>query len=141
MHQHRRPLRVWLASAVALLFGALTIKSGGAVLFFDGTARQAAGHYLPFVLWFNFAAGFFYIIAGVGLWLRRAWGLTLAAAIAVTTLCVFAALGIHIFNQGEYEMRTVIAMTLRSVIWVVISIAIWRLDRAAEKGAQTAHLS
>ena len=38
-----------------------------------GAARQAAGHYVPFVLWFNFLAGFAYIVAGVGLWMRRRW--------------------------------------------------------------------
>ena len=43
MTENRRPLWVWVVALVAVAFGALTIKSGGAVLFFDGPARVAAG--------------------------------------------------------------------------------------------------
>ena len=41
-------------AAVAVAFGLMTLKEGGAVLFVDGAGRQAAGSYVPFVLWFNF---------------------------------------------------------------------------------------
>ena len=66
---------IWMrvVSLIAIGFGLMTIWEGGAVLFVDGAARQAAGHYVPFVLWFNFLAGFAYIVAGVGLWMRRRW--------------------------------------------------------------------
>jgi len=65
----------WLTSLLAVGFGLLTLREGGAVLFVDGAARQAAGHYVPFVLWFNSLAGFAYIVAGVGLWMRRRWAM------------------------------------------------------------------
>jgi hypothetical protein len=48
-------------------FGFLTITSGGSVRFVDGEARQAAGHYLPLVLWFNFGAGFIYVVTAIAL--------------------------------------------------------------------------
>ncbi len=32
-------------------------------------ARVAAGNFVPFVVWFNFLAGFVYVAAGVELWL------------------------------------------------------------------------
>ncbi|HCF2751418.1 TPA: hypothetical protein NIB35_006709, partial [Pseudomonas aeruginosa] len=66
----QRSIWHWLISLLAIGFGLLTLREGGAVLFVDGAARQAAGHYVPFVLWFNFLAGFAYIVAGVGLWMR-----------------------------------------------------------------------
>ena len=71
---------IWMRviSLSAIGFGLLTLQEGGAVLFVDGAARQAAGHYVPFVLWFNFLAGFAYIVAGVGLWMRRRWAMWLA---------------------------------------------------------------
>ena len=64
---------IWMrvVSLIAIGFGLMTIWEGGAVLFVDGAARQAAGHYVPFVLWFNFLAGFAYVLAGVGLFLRK----------------------------------------------------------------------
>jgi hypothetical protein len=121
--------RGWLISVVSLLavgFGLLTIKSGGAILFGDEATRATAGNYVPFVLWFNFIAGFAYVAAGAGLWLRQRWSAWLAVAIAVATLITFAALGAHIFAGGLYEQRTLIAMSLRSVVWVSISAIAWR---------------
>lgn len=107
-------------------FGLLTIKEGGAVLFVDGEARAAAGHYVPFVLWFNFVAGFAYAIAGVGLWRRRRWAAWLAVAIVVATALVFVGFGAHVYAGGEYERRTVVAMSLRTVVWTVIAAVAWR---------------
>lgn len=113
-------LWIWSASIVAVLFGLLTIQEGGAVLFWSESARAAAGQYVPFVVWFNFLAGFAYVAAGSGLWFRRRWAAGLAFMIAAATLTVFAAFGVHIAGGG-YELRTVIAMSLRSVVWIAIA--------------------
>jgi hypothetical protein len=139
MNSNKRPIAVWITALVAIAFGTLTIKSGGAVLLFDGAARQAAGDYVPFVLWFNFIAGFFYLIAGVGLWQRRRWAVALASAIAAATLAVFAALGLHILNQGAYEMRTVIAMALRCGVWSAIALTAWWQWRTGGNGQPLHH--
>jgi len=53
-----------ITAAVATVFGLLTIVSGGRALF-GGVDMGAA---VPFVLWFNFLAGFAYVLAGIGLW-------------------------------------------------------------------------
>ncbi len=121
MSTKKRILMIWPSMVIAILFGLMTIKSGSAVLFTDGDARAAAGDYVGFVLWFNFVAGFFYIIAGIGLWIKQQWATKLAIAIASLTILVFAAFGVHILMDGNYEIRTVIAMTLRSVIWIAIA--------------------
>lgn len=121
MNHKKRPLWLWLLVIISVGFGALTIKSGGAVLFIDGEARLAAGNYVGFVLWFNFLAGFAYIVAGLGLWFGKSWATGLAMAIAATTMLVFAAFGIHVLMGGNYEVRTVVAMSLRSAIWIVIA--------------------
>ncbi|MCW8955519.1 MAG: hypothetical protein OQL09_01450 [Gammaproteobacteria bacterium] len=121
----KRSPGIWVFSILAAVFGLMTIKSGGAVLFFDGEARQAAGHYVPFVLWFNFSAGFVYLATAIALWLMRPWAAWLALFVAVFTLIIFAALGLYIVNGGEYEMRTVMAMTLRSGVWVMIAAFAW----------------
>lgn len=116
----------WLISLLAIGFGLLTLREGGAVLFVDGAARQAAGHYVPFVLWFNFLAGFAYIVAGVALWMRRRSAAWMAIAIAVATALVFLAFGVHVVLGGAWEQRTAVAMTLRTLVWAGIATLAWR---------------
>lgn len=134
MTENKRPIGVWIATPIAVIFGLMTIKSGGSVLFFDGAARQAAGNYVPFVLWFNFLAGFLYVITGIGLWLRKRWAVKFAIVLALATLAVFAVLGVHILNDGNYETRTVAAMTIRSTIWVAIAGMAWFLWQPRQDG-------
>lgn len=117
----RKALLLGIAS-IAVLFGIMTIKSGGQVLFGNESYRVAAGNYVPFVLWFNFLTGFIYLVAGVGIALRKPWSTWLSLSIAAATLLVFSAFGVHIFTGGTYEAQTVAAMTLRSIVWVVISV-------------------
>lgn len=128
-------LWIRLASIVAVLFGLLTIQEGGAVIFWSETARRAAGQYVPFVVWFNFLAGFTYVVAGIGLWRRQRWATALAATIAAATLIVFAAFGLHIAGGGAYELRTAVAMSLRSAVWIAIAFVayrfIWQTRRSA----------
>jgi hypothetical protein len=116
-----RPNAIFIVAIVAILFGALTVVSGGSVIFFSEPAR-AAGNYVPFVVWFNFLAGFAYVAAGIGLYKWRRWALNLSTVIAVVTLLVFAGLGIHILQDGAFEMRTVVAMAFRFVLWAGISL-------------------
>ena len=113
-----RGLRI--AAAIAVAFGMLTIMEGGTVLFGSEASRVAAGHYVPFVLWFNFLAGFVYVVAGAGLWARRRWAAWLALSVAVGTAAVFAAFAILILLGGAFELRTVAAMSLRTTVWAVI---------------------
>ena len=121
----QRTIGIWAFSILAGVFGILTIQSGGVVLFIDGEARQAAGNYVPFVLWFNFFAGFGYVVAAIALWLMRPWAAWLSVLLAASTIAVFAALGLHIFSGGAYETRTVVAMILRSGVWIVIAAFAW----------------
>ena len=127
------PVRAGLrtAAVVAVLFGAATVASGGNVLF--GTGAAAAGAYVPFVVWFNFLAGFAYVAAGIGLWLHRRWAVRLALALAVLTAAVFAAFGWHVAAGGAFEARTVAAMTLRTLVWAGIAAVAWFSLRAAER--------
>jgi hypothetical protein len=120
-----RSLWTWVISLIATAFGLLTIKEGGTVLFVDGAARTAAGDYVPFVLWFNFIAGFAYVVAGIGLWLQQRWAAGLAITIAVATVLTFAAFGLHIYSGGAFESRTLMAMSLRSMVWIIIAVVAW----------------
>lgn len=123
--KQRRGLGIRAISLAAVGFGLLTIKAGGAILFGDEAARAAAGNYVPFVLWFNFLAGFAYVIAGMGLWIQHRWAAWLAIAITAATMLAFAAFGAHVYSGGAYEPRTVVAMSLRTLVWIVIAAIAW----------------
>lgn len=116
-------------AAVALVFGALTVFSGWQGLFGDAATRAALGHTVGFVLWFNFLAGFAYVLAGLGLWRGQRWGLWLATALALGTALVAAAFGVHVLGGGAFEMRTVAALALRLGFWTVVSAVGWRQRR------------
>ncbi|WP_417809363.1 hypothetical protein [Thioclava sp.] len=117
----KRNTSLLIAAIVALLFGALTILSGGRALFGGVEARAAIGDAVPFVLWFNFVAGFAYVLAGIGLFLQRRPAVWFSIAILAGTVVVLIALGVHILQGGAYEMRTLGAMILRALVWAVIS--------------------
>ncbi len=108
-------------AAVALVFGLVTIVSGGKVLFGGEATREAAGNYMPFVVGFNFLAGFAYVIAAVGLALGQLWAERLALGIAAITALVFIYFGLFVLSGAPFEMRTVGAMTLRTALWAGIA--------------------
>jgi hypothetical protein len=107
------------AAVIAVLFGAATVASGGNVLF--GTGAAAAGRTVPFIVWFNFLAGFAYVVAGVGLWREQPWAPRLALALAVLSAAAFGALAWHIAAGGAFENRTLGAMTVRTLLWAAIA--------------------
>ena len=108
-------------SGIAILFGIDTLVSGGRALFELHGTENSAAKIVPFVLYFNFTAGFAYIVAGAGLALRRPWAPLFAAAIAASTIIVFVVLGIWIAVGNAYEARTIAAMSLRTVFWLGVT--------------------
>ena len=115
-----RSVLTWIVSFVAIVFGFMTLRSGGTTLFVAET-RAAAGDVVLFVLWINFALGFAYIAAGVGIFLGKTWAKNLSLAIAGITLITYAVLGVNIALGGMYKIKTVKAMAVRSLVWVGIA--------------------
>lgn len=111
---------------LAAAFGVLTLFSSGNVLFGADDARELAGAYVPFVVWFNFLAGFFYVLAGIGIWLGRSWAFGLSALIAATTAATALAFGIQVLQGSAFEMRTVGALALRTGFWAAIAFWLYR---------------
>ena len=128
MNHKREKIIALIFGLLAIGFGAMTIKSGGFALFGGIEGKEFAGKYVPFVLWFNFIAGFFYVISGIGITLRTKWALKLSFALATFTLLVFIVFGVHIFLGNPYEMRTVGAMTVRTVFWTFISVSLMKMS-------------
>jgi hypothetical protein len=118
----QRPLAI-----VAALFGGLTILSGGLALFGPKEAKDAAGDIVPFVLGFNFGAGFAYLVAALALWFGHPAARPLAWLIALATLAVFAAFLWAALSGTPYELRTLGAMTLRAGFWLVVALLLGRV--------------
>jgi hypothetical protein len=116
---------------LALVFGLVTLFSSGNVLFGPDQARELAGAYVPFVVWFNFAAGFLYVLAAIGIWLGRSWAFGLSAFIALATAATALVFGVQVLQGGAFEMRTVGALALRTGFWAAIAVALARGARRA----------
>jgi uncharacterized membrane protein len=114
---------------VAVLFGFLTLFKSGGILFDLEGAKRAAGAYVPFVVQFNFVAGFFYILGGAGIWLGRRGACLLSGLIALATLLAAAAFAFHISQGGSYEVKTVMALVVRAGFWAVVAITLHRSRR------------
>ncbi|CAM5766301.1 MULTISPECIES: hypothetical protein [Hyphomicrobiales] len=123
----RRSRALTIAAAVAVIFGLLTIVSGARALF----GGVDMGAVVPFVLWFNFVAGFAYVLTGIGLWRGTNWAPMLSLGIAAATAAVFAAFLWHVGSGGAWEIRTMGAMILRTGIWIAIAILALRCKKAA----------
>jgi len=111
----------WMAVA-AIVFGGVTILTGSRALFGSLETRADFGNTVSFVLRFNFLAGFVYIVAGVGLLLRRRWAVYTSLFVSVSTILVFVAFGVHVIGGGAFERRTIVALTIRSLFWVAVTI-------------------
>lgn len=111
----------WTA-IVANMFGAMTVLAGGRALFGSLESRAALGNAVPFVLWFNFLIGFVYVLAGIGLLRRKRWAVYVSLFVAISTILVFAAFGLHVMDGGAFETRTVGALTIRSLLWIAVAM-------------------
>jgi hypothetical protein len=63
---------------------------------------------------------------GIGIWLEKSWALAASITIVALTILVFGAFQIHVFYGGEYAQRTVVAMSLRTLVWTTITFVSWR---------------
>ncbi len=117
-----RPILIWSFSIIAIVFGALSIRSGGLVLFTTGEFHQQQGNFVPFVVWANFLGGFAYIVAAIGLLRLQPWAGYLAYIIVSMTVVIYVAFAVHIMGGGSYEMQTIVAMAIRTALWVTIAL-------------------
>jgi len=54
--------------------------------------------------------------------MRKHWAVWVSIFIAVATLVIFALLGIYILNGESYEVRTIAAMSIRTILWALIAM-------------------
>jgi hypothetical protein len=110
----------------AFVFGVITVAKAGNILFGPQSARDAVGDFVPYVVKFNLVAGFFYLLAAVGIWTGRIWALRVSGFIALATMVTAAFFAWHVFSGGAYEMQTVGALILRAGFWMVAALFLLR---------------
>ena len=115
----------------AIVFGIVTVFTGGRALFGSLESRAEYGKVVPFVLWFNFLAGPVYFVTGVGLLLWKRWAVRISLFLAVSTTLVFVAFGVHVIGGGAFEKRTIGALMLRSLFWIAVTIVSMRSVKRA----------
>ncbi len=109
----------------ALIFGALTIFSGYQNLFNEEVIKTQ-GAIVPLVLKYNFGAGFIYIIASILVLKGQQLGLRLISILSSLNIVVFIYLLNHIYDGGAYQGKTVVAMSFRTIFWIVFFIVLSR---------------
>jgi len=110
-----------------LIFGVITLFSGGNVLFGPETAQLAAGNFVPFVVWFNFIAGFVYILTAIFMLRRKMIAFPLALIIVLATTIATIAFAQFVSLGGSFEMRTVGALAFRTGFWAVVAYILYKI--------------
>ena len=113
---------------MGVLFGLATIFAGTRIL-----AGADPGYvvYRPLLV-YNTAMGFAYVAAGVLAWRNLTHGRNAAAAIFALNLLVLAAI-VRLYSAGgAVAVDSLRAMTLRTVVWLVLFIGLAWLRRSRQ---------
>ncbi len=106
-----------LAASAALMLGALSIASGGAVLL---GLKQPDYLVLPWLVWYNTVMGAVSLVAGLLLWQQRSRGECLAVAIASLHGAILLTLVVRYFAGSAVATQSIGAMVFRTFIWAGI---------------------
>ena len=104
------------------LFGIVSIFMTSSIAFDWFGIREMEGNYVSFIVYVNMICGFIYLYAAYALWRNRKsaiWALGLSSFIL---FFAFVAFGWYINEGGVYELKTLKAMTFRTLITVAILI-------------------
>lgn len=132
MHQTRFLRLVQLVLAlVAILFGVVTIIAGARVLV---GADPGYVVYMPLLI-FNTCMGLAYVGAGVVAWRKLRQGGYAAGGIFVLNLLVLGTMGALYALGSAVAIESIRAMTLRTVVWLVLFLGlVWVNRRIARTG-------
>ncbi len=119
--------RKFQIAVLFLVFGIMTVVSGGRSLFTE-EGITTRGNIVPLVLWFNFIAGFFYLLAGVSTFKMKTCVKKLSVVLASLSSIVLLYLAVHIYQGGLYETKTVVAMSFRTFFWIAFAVYFHRSD-------------
>lgn len=115
-----------LAAAVAILFGVATLFAGGRVLLGSDPGYAV---FRPLLI-YNSAMGVAYLAAGVTVWRSVNVGRYAAGAIFLLNLLVLLGILVVYRSGGVVAVDSLRAMTLRTVVWLALFLALSWLGRS-----------
>jgi hypothetical protein len=115
-----------LAAAVAVPFGLATLFAGGRVLLGSDPGYEV---FRPLLL-YNTAMGVAYLAAGVIVWRSVKAGRYAAGAIFLLNILVLGGIVVVFRSGGAVAVDSLRAMTLRTVVWLVLFLTVSWLVRA-----------
>lgn len=115
-----------LAGAVGVVVGLASVIAGSRVLL---EISQPAYVVVPPLVIYNVVMGIVALLAGVGLWAKRAWATRLSIVIALAHIVVLGLLLLVKLMAESIAAESVGAMTFRSVVWSGIALTARMADK------------
>lgn len=123
-----RPARM-ITALVAIVFGVVTVFSGGRVLL----GADPGYVVLRPLLAYNTLMGVAYVLAGVLIWRSIPLGTWAAGLIFGLNLIVLVGILVVYRSGGAVAVDSLRAMTFRTVVWLVLFLVAWRLGAPGGK--------
>lgn len=115
----RRTSTLRMSAAIGFMLGVLSVVAGGRVL---AEIDRPGYVVLYWLVIYNVAAGFVGVVAATGLWLVRWWAVDLARTLAGFHGAVLGVL-IALWATGRpVAADSLLAMLLRTLVWVSIAV-------------------
>lgn len=114
-----------LTAIIAVLFGIATIVVGGRVLLGSDPGYPV---YRP-LLAYNTLMGVAYVAAGILVWINVGRGMYAAATIFALNGLVLGVIGYLYAENAGVAVESLRAMTLRTVVWLVLFLGLAWLSR------------
>lgn len=116
-----------IAATVAVLFSLLTIVEGSQALL--GITQQEYIVFTPLLI-YNVAMAIVGLFVGMLIWLNHKRALTLTSIVTVLHLIVLIIVAVIFISDGPVAMHSVKAMTIRTAIWLAITLVAWKTNRS-----------
>ncbi len=116
-----------IAATVAALFSLLTIVEGSQVLL--GLTQQEYIVFTPLLI-YNVVMAIVGLFIGGMIWVNHKKALTITSIVTALHLIVLIVVAVIFISDGPVAMHSVQAMTIRSVIWLAITLVTWKINQS-----------
>lgn len=116
-----------IAATVAVLFSLLTIVEGSQVLL--GVTQHEYIVFTPLII-YNVAMAIVGLFVAGMIWINHKRALTNTSIVTALHLIVLIIVAVIFISDGPVAMHSVQAMTIRSVIWLAITLVTWKINKS-----------